>query len=408
MEINSIAFGAKISNIPSIKYVASKKTALRDVKLDGYTAFIGGDVYVPSGKIVKRDLLFKDKTLIATDDFEEEEIDGKINYVLLNNETITPAIFDEHIHGGYGVSFHNSSEAEIRMLLKKYAEEGTGAVLATTLPGTAEEISAQIKILNNIINNQSEDEAKIFGIHLEGPFLNPLKRGIHPSHKILPPTIENYLSLNPENVKMVTLAPELDKKYMLTNYLRANGIIVSAGHSLATAKQMIDAGIKQVTHLFNAMAPFHHRIPTIANEGIANPDVTAEMNSDESLLIPQTMNLIMNAKPKGKLVLISDALPEAGIKRDFLMNGTLIHVDKNWVAKDGDGVLAGSMQFLHNIAKKITEHTDMTFSDFIRYASENPAKNLGVSDKFTLKAGLKPIFSVWNNKTKKVEKTFIN
>ena len=132
------------------------------------------------------------------------------------------------------------------------------------------------------------------------------------------------------------------------------------------------------------------------------------MNSDESLLIPQTMNLIMNAKPKGKLVLISDALPEAGIKRDFLMNGTLIHVDKNWVAKDGDGVLAGSMQFLHNIAKKITEHTDMTFSDFIRYASENPAKNLGVSDKFTLKAGLKPIFSVWNNKTKKVEKTFIN
>ncbi len=408
MAINNITFGAKISSIPSIKNVSGKQNLLKDVKLSGYNAFIGGDVYTPSGKIVKQDLLFKDNLLIATDEFDEEQIREKINYVILKDKTIAPAIFDEHIHGGYGVNFHNSSEADIRMLLKKLANEGTGAVIATMLPDKAEEIKKQIRVLNNIIKNPDEGSAKVFGIHLEGPFINMLKRGIHPSYKFLEPSVETYESFEPENVKIVTLAPETDKEYKLSKYLKEQGVIVSAGHSLASAKQVIDAGIKQVTHLFNAMSQFNHREPTIANEGLANPEVLAEMNSDESLLIPQTMNLIMKAKPKDKLVLISDALPQAGIKQDFVMNDVVIHVDENWVAKDDNNILAGSMRFLHDIAGKIIKDTDMTFRNFIRYASENPAKNIGVYDKFKIKEGFKPIFSVWDNKTTKVEKTFIN
>lgn len=408
MAIDNISFGAKISSIPNLKNIAGKQSALKNAKLNGYTAFIGGDVYTPLGKIVKQDLLFKDKTVVAIDEFDETKIGEKINYIILNNETITPAILDEHIHGGYGISFHNSSETDIRKLLKRFAEEGTGAVLATLLPDSAEKIKKQIKVLNNIIKNPDNDSAKIFGIHLEGPFMNPEKKGIHPSEKILKPSIETYKSFEPENVKIVTLAPEEDEEYNLSKYLKENDVIVSAGHSLASAKQVIDAGIKQVTHLFNAMAPFNHRIPTIANEGIANPEVLAEMNSDESLLIPQTMNLIMKAKPKDKLVLISDALPNAGIKKDFVMNDVYIHVDKNWVAKDDKNTLAGSMRFLHDIAKKLINDTNMTFKDFIRYACVNPAKNIGVYDRFKIKEGFEPIFSVWDNKKTKIEKTFIN
>ena len=406
--IDKSSFGARVSTIPNLKNIVGEKTALHDMKLEGYRAFIGGDVYTPSGKIIKQDLLFKDGLLISTNEFNEEQIDGKINYTVLNGKTITPAILDEHIHGGYGISFHNSSESEIRSLLKNLAESGTGGVLATMLPGTIEEIKKQIKVLNNIIKNPDKGSAKIFGIHLEGPFMNPKKKGIHPPEKILKPSIETYKSFEPENVKIVTLAPEEDEGYNLSKYLKENGVIVSAGHSLASAEQVINAGIKQVTHLFNAMAPFNHRMPTIANEGIANPDVLAEMNSDESLLIPQTMNLIMKAKPKGKLVLISDALPNAGIKRDFVMNDVYIHVDKNWVAKDDKNTLAGSMRFLHDIAKKLINDTNMTFKDFIRYACVNPARNIGVYDRFKIKEGFEPIFSVWDNKKIKIEKTFIN
>lgn len=408
MEVNSISFGAKIGNIPNIKTVAGRKTALCDAKLNGYTAFIGGDVYTPSGMVEKHNLLFKDAKLIAIDDFEEGQLDGLVNYIFLKDKTITPAILDEHIHGGYGVSFHTSSEEEIRNLLKTFAQKGIGGVLATTLPGDLEYIKKQLKVLNNIIKYPDKGSAKILGIHLEGPFMNPEKRGIHPVSAFHEPTVENFEALEPENVKIVTIAPELDKNYELSRHLRKLGINVSAGHSLATAEQVINSGANQVTHLFNAMAPFHHRNPTIANAGLLNPNITAEVNTDFSLLLPETINMILREKPKDKIVLISDALPYAGIKKDFTMNDVRITVDKNWVARDKDGILAGRMQFLFDGVRELLSKTILTFQDFIKCTSENTAKNIGVSDKFILKEGSEPIFSIWNNKTVKHEKTFIN
>ncbi|MCQ2743856.1 MAG: N-acetylglucosamine-6-phosphate deacetylase [bacterium] len=407
MAVNNITFGAKIGNIPNINRIAGNNLPLSNIKLNGYNAFIGGDVYTPSGKI-KQDLLFLGKKLVAINDFNENEINDKINYVILQDETVAPAIVDEHIHGGYGISFHDSNESQIRELLKKLAERGIGGVVATTLPDSIENIRKQIDILHNIIHNQKEGEARLFGIHLEGPFINPLKKGIHEKEKILVPTVENYESMNPKDISIVTLAPELDKGYNLTKYLQEHGVIVSAGHSIALAKQLADAGIKQVTHLFNAMSPFHHRVPTITNEGLVNPDVVAEMISDGVHLAPQTMNLVMSIKTSDKLVLVSDALPYAGLKEDFYMNGVRIHIDENGVAKNADGTIAGSMKFLHDVAKKLIDTTNATFTDFIRCACENPAKNIGVGDKFVLKEGSEPIFSVWDNKTTTVEKTFIN
>lgn len=411
MKVNSISslnFGLKIGAIPNASNLLKKEIPVSKLKLKGYNALIGADVYTPQNRIVKEDLLFKDNKLVAINDFDTEKVNGLINYTVLTGMTVTPGILDEHIHGGYGVSFHNSGEAEIRNLLKKLRKEGTAGVVATTLPGRAEDIKNQIKILNNIIKNPDENAAVVHGIHLEGPFLNPQKRGIHPIESIMKPTVENYESFEPENVKIVTLAPELDEGYKLSHYLRERGINVSAGHSVATAKQVLDSGANQVTHLFNAMAGFHHRIPTIANEGLLNPKITAEMNTDTSLLIPSTMTLIMKQKPKNKLVFISDALPNAGIKKDFVMNDVLIRVNKDWEAKDDNGVLAGSMQFLHNVVKKLIDKTNVSFANFIRYASINPAENIGVKKFYQFKKGLIPNFTIWDNKTYKPVKTFTN
>lgn len=407
MNINSITFGAKISSIPRLKKVSGTKTALSDLNLEGYKAFIGCDVFTPACKIAKHDLLFKDNKLIAIDDFDENSISDKINYAILKDKTVAPAILDEHIHGGYGVSFHDSSEEEIRTLLKRLGKEGTGAVIATTLPGSAEHIKKQLKILNNIIKNPDKGAARIFGIHLEGPFLNPEKKGIHSEDDLMPPTIENYESFEPENVKIVTLAPELDKDFQLTNYLRDKGVIVSAGHSMASAQEILDSGIKQVTHIFNAMASMHHRKPTIANEGLFNPEITAELLADEASVSPQYMNMTFLYKPENKIVLISDALSNAGIHKDFYMNGKLIHVDKNWIPKDDNDTLAGNMKFLHNVAKLLIRNTNMTFQNFIRYACVNPANNLGLLSKFSLREGLEPMISIWDNKELVPQKTFI-
>ncbi len=406
MQIDNITFGAKINSIPNMPKMAGRNLSLNDVKLRGYTAFIGGKVFTPAGKIVKQDLLFDGKKVIIND-FDENSISQKIDYIILNDEIITPAIIDEHIHGGWGVSFHDSDENEIRALLKKLAQKGTAGVIATTLPGSAEQIRKQIQVLSNIIKNPDEDSARIYGIHLEGPFLNPEKKGIHSEKDLMKPTIENYESFLPENVKIVTLAPELDEGFKLTKYLQDMGITVSAGHSLASAKQIIDSGIKQVTHIFNAMAQLHHRIPTIANEGLNNPNITAELLADETSVIPSVMNMLFKLKPKDKIILISDALPYAGIKKDFKMGGKTIHVDENWIPRDDEGTLAGNMRFLPDVAKILIKDTIMTFADFIKYACVNPARNLGILSDFEIKKDSTPNFTVWNNKTKTPEKTFI-
>ncbi len=403
--INSISFGAKIYDVPYMK--AAQERSLDDIKLKGYTALIGADVYTPSNKIVKQDLLFNDNTLVAIDDFEPSDVDKPIQYVMLHDKTIAPAIVDEHIHGGYGVNFHTSSEKEIRQLLKRLGKEGTAAVVATTLPGELNDIKNQIKILNRIIRKPDRGAAKIIGIHLEGPFLNSEKAGIHQPNMFSAPTIENYLALDPENVRIVTIAPEKDKNYELSHYLKDNGVIVSAGHSAAKAEDVKASGATQVTHIFNAMSQLHHRNPTIANEGLQNPGISAEMLADLSHLTPDTMNMVMKIKPKSKIILISDALPNAGDKKEFKMNGVQIYVNDNWEAKSAAGTLAGNMQFLHNVAKKLIDNTIMTFKDFIRFASVNPSRNLKIQDNFMLKKDMKPNFTVWDNETLTPEKTFI-
>ena len=405
--VSNIDFNARIKDIPALNNIAKREINLATTKLKGNTAIIGADVYTPSNRIAQQDLLFHDNKLVAINDFDETLINEPIQYIIADGKTVAPAILDEHIHGGYGVNFHSSGERQIRGLLRRLANEGTGGVVATTLPGGISHIRKQIQLLSRIIENPKLGEAKIYGIHLEGPFLSPEKSGIHPKRILLEPTVENFERLEPKHISIVTFAPERYGGAELAEYLQSRGIIASAGHTMATAQDIVDCGIKQVTHVLNAMNPFHHRNLTVANEALWNNAITTEMNADQSLLPAKTMDILMRLKPKDKLVLISDALPEAGLKDDFYMNHVRIHVKDDWTAISDDGILAGSMQFLHNLAKKLITTTQMTFKDFIRYASVNPSKNLHVENDFRIKEGLTPNFTVWDNKTLSPEKTFV-
>ncbi|MCQ2740027.1 MAG: amidohydrolase family protein [bacterium] len=401
--VNNLTFGAKISQIPTIKVPANKKMALSEIRLKGYNAIIGGDVYMPSNMLEKHDLLFKDNQLIAIDDYDETKINTSINYVILENKKITPAGIDEHIH----INFHDSTEQEIRCLLTRLAKGGLGGVVATTLPGTVEHIAKQIEILNNIMKYPMPNEAHLYGIHLEGPFLNPQKSGIHPPEILMNPSVENYKKLQPQNIKLVTLAPELDSNYELTRYLQEIGVIPSAGHSTASYEQIENSGIKRITHLFNAMSSLHHRDLTISNAGLLNPDITVELIPDGFHVDPMMMNLIMQQKKDDKIVLVSDALPHAGIKEPFVMNGVPIHVTDDWRALNDNGNLAGGMQFLFNLAKKLVDTTSITFQKFIQYASINPAKEMKVENDYKFEVGKSPNFTIWDSETLVPEKTFL-
>ena len=195
-----------------------------------------------------------------------------------------------------------------------------------------DELNSQMEIIRNIINNPLKGEARIAGINLEGPFLSPKKAGIHPPENLMLPTVENLKKLNLENVKMITIAPELDKDYKATEYLNSLGV----------------------------MSGFHHRIPTIANEGLLNDNIYAEVNTAIELLDPKTVDLVFRVKPEDKIILISDALSGTNIKEDhFIMGGKRIDIDENGIAKDKEGILAGSIKLMGQIARRIVDTTQM-------------------------------------------------
>ena len=370
---------------------------------------MNAEVFTPALNFVKKTLFFNKDRFLTKDEFQKSvNKDSEINVYDMQDKYITPALVDQHIHGGYGIDFNNASEEEIRNFLREIKKWGQGDILATFVPGKVDELNSQMEIIRNIINNPLKGEARIAGINLEGPFLSPKKAGIHPPENLMLPTVENLKKLNLENVKMITIAPELDKDYKATEYLNSLGVITSAGHSTATAEQVRESGVKQVTHLFNAMSGFHHRIPTIANEGLLNDNIYAEVNTAIELLDPKTVDLVFRVKPEDKIILISDALSGTNIKEDhFIMGGKRIDIDENGIAKDKEGILAGSIKLMGQIARRIVDTTQMTFGDFIKFASQNPAKNIGLENDYKIAEGSSPNFTIWNKDSLVPETTVI-
>ncbi len=378
--------------------------------LKGPNVFIRGKIY-QDGEFLDNNVLYMyDGKILPYDRFEKSV--GKseaIRLIDLDKNYITPSLLDQHIHGGYGIDFNNANESEIRDLLLNLKKHGHSGILATFVPDKIEKLNRQMDIVRKIMKKPDKDATRIIGINLEGPFLNPKKAGIHPPEILLKPTVKNLEKLNLDDVKMITIAPELDKDFAATEYLNKRGIITSAGHSSATAEQVRNSGVKQVTHLFNAMSPFHHRIPSIANEGLLNDRIYAEVNTAPELLSPETVNLIMKVKPKDRIILISDALRGANIDGDsFVMGGKKIYIDENGIAKDKDGILAGSIKFMGQIAKQLVESTRMTFADFIRFASTNPSVNLDVEKGYKLEMNSYPNVTIWDKDTLKPINTFIS
>ena len=394
-------------NVSKISKNLPIKSINNPLNIKGHVALVNAKIYSPDGYFKNGELLLDNGKILTEDMFIKSGHKDTLVYNLKGNY-ITPSLVDQHIHGGLGISFNTADESQIRNLLTELKKFGHGDILATFVPDTIEKLNSQMDVIRKIIKNPAKNETRIAGINLEGPFLNPEKAGIHPKSILLTPSIENLKKLNLQDVKIITIAPELDKDYKAIEYLNSMNIVTSAGHSTADAEQVRNSKVKQVTHLFNAMSGFHHRKPTIANEGLLNDNISAEVNTAIELLDPDTVKLIMRAKPKDKIILISDALNGANIKEKyFYMGGKRIDIDENGVAKDKDGILAGSIKFMSQVVKRLIDTTQMTFADFIKFASVNPAKNIGIEADYKLVAGAKPNFTIWNKETLLPEKTFI-
>ena len=258
-------------------------------------------------------------------------------------------LIEQHFHGCFGIDFNKASIDEILFLSKEITKYGIGGIFPTLVTDSAENIQAAIAKIKEAALKQQKGMAKILGIHLEGIFINPNKKGIHNSEYILPLTPENYKLIEDNFIKIVTLAPELDNG--LIDYLVQKGVKVQAGHCEGSNL----TGCSGVTHIFNAMAGLNHRKNTTLLTALLNNNLYTEVIADGIHVSDDALKLLFKNKSDDKILLISDSLPCAKSNLEqIIFSGKPIFI-KDDKATSQDGTIAGSTQLLPDIVKRLNK-----------------------------------------------------
>ena len=251
----------------------------------------------------------------------------------------TPLIIEQHIHGAYGVYFNTAGVDEIVELSHKLHKIGIGGFFPTLVTDSVENIKRQTEI----IKEASKKTNSILGIHLEGIFINPKKKGIHNPEHFMALTVENYQKIEDDFIKIVTLAPELDEG--LLDYLKSRRVKVQAGHCVGWGQ------VDCATHTFNAMSGVTHRGISTALSAMVEDNVYAEIIGDGVHVSDEALKLFFKAKPADKVILISDALPITySDLNETIFADYKIYYDGD-KATSADGTIAGSTKLLPDIIK---------------------------------------------------------
>ncbi len=242
----------------------------------------------------------------------------------------TKPLIEQHFHGCFGIDFNKAGVDEILFLSKEITKYGIGGIFPTLVTDSVKNIQTAIARIKEAASKQQKGMAKILGIHLEGIFISPNKKGIHNVEYILPLTPENYKLIEDDFIKIVTLAPELDRG--LIDYLNYKGVKVQAGHCEGPDL----AGCCGVTHVFNAMAGFNHRQDTTLSTALTDDNLYTEVIADGIHVSDKTLKILFKTKPQDK---ISD-------RTIYIKNGK---------ATSQDGTIAGSTQLLLDIIKRLNK-----------------------------------------------------
>lgn len=276
-------------------------------------------------------------------------------------------LVEQHSHGAFGVDFSVCEADEILTLAKKLLSHGIGGFYPTLVTDKVENIKRQIERIKTAKEQQTSEMAEILGIHIEGIFINPDKKGIHDEKLFLKPTIENYKVIEDDFIKVVTIAPELDENGELSKYLAKKGVKVQAGHCVGSDLTNCNGA----THLFNAMSGINHRESSTALSALINDNIYTEIIADGIHLSEDILQLIFKSKPSDKVILVSDSLPLAGsdLKEMDFAGSDIFYDGKKAISKDG--TIAGSTAFLDEIVQKLAQKAPKNFEKYVKMASDN-------------------------------------
>jgi len=309
---------------------------------------------------------------------------------------LAPGFIDIHVHGGGGFSLITEDPDEIRSYARWVASRGVTGFLATLVgaPLTQMErwLAAAVAAGEGLPAGQAgvDGGARLLGVHLEGPFVNPARRGALPAEGLRPPDVAEFLALAEAaqgRLKVITLAPELTGARDVIAAACQRGIVVSMGHTDATYEQALEAvewGVRQATHCFNAMRPFHHRDPGCLGAILSSPRLTAELIADGVHVHPGAMALLLAAKGPQGTILVTDGIAAAGLADGaYSLAGEAIQV-RGDVASLPNGTLAGSVVTMDQAVRKVVSASGgglAPLGEAVRMASTVPAAALGLGQR---------------------------
>ncbi|UJL45355.1 N-acetylglucosamine-6-phosphate deacetylase [Virgibacillus sp. NKC19-16] len=351
----------------------------------------------PTSLFVKNATIFTEEETITNGSILIK--DGKIDTILQENEQlksypnrlkvidgtylhVIPGFIDGHIHGANGADVMDATESALDTMAAVLPKEGTTSFLATTITQSPENIE---RALQNIATYQNKQgQAEMIGAHLEGPFIEASKKGAQPLEYIMEPSIEQFKkwqNLSDNKIKTITMAPDLDEDGSFIRYLYDSGVNVSAGHTdtnFAGMKKAIAQGVRQVTHLCNAMPGIHHRDIGVVGAAFQLQELRGELIADGIHVSPEMLQLIYKNMGSERLILITDAMRAKCLQAgDYELGGQPVAVTSDRAVLE-DGTLAGSILKMQQGARQMLRLADVSIENVIEMASVNPAKQLGI------------------------------
>jgi len=369
----------------------------------GMTALTAAWLYTPLERIERPVVLIEKGAIVKLAPAEEMQVPQQARLVDLADAVLVPGFVDIHIHGSadHDVMENNASgEGAMECLL---ARHGVTSYFPTTVTAPLDKTLSALEHLAELIENSAQrpgdGRARPLGIHLEGPFISHLRRGVHPPENLLPPTVESFdrfWQAARGHIRMITIAPELPGALEVIAEAAGRGVCVSVGHSdadLFTTRAAVAAGARHATHVFNAMRPLGHRDPGIIGEVLTDARLSADIIADGIHLAPEIVQLFLKSKGVENTVLISDATAATGMPDGRYRLGTL-EVEVKDGACTSNGKLAGSVLTMDRAIRNVMQFGGWALAQAVRAASLNPARAAGLADQGILKQGARADLAV--------------
>lgn len=298
---------------------------------------------------------------------------------------------DLHIHGAFGVDVVTASAADMDRLALGLASRGVGSFLPTLVPLPLPEMALAVTRLSAWMKGRHDGDGRgalPLGLHFEGPFVSRARCGALHRENFLDGTDTNSLGAFFEIASaapgrgMTTLAPEIPGGIAVVTEFVRRGFVVSIGHTeadVATLDAALAAGARHMTHFGNAMKPLHHREAGPIGWGLVTGGVTVDVIADGHHLSSEMLRLVWRAKGDGRVALISDAMPAAGLADgDYAVWGETLTV-KGGAARNASGALAGSTALLDACVRQLRSATGLPEDVAVRAASDVPRRILGLA-----------------------------